>query len=260
MGTDKHESARVILRIKPSRDFTNDFEYDYFHQNDQLPQQDYLVGVRNNYTYRLFNAIPLTINYAAYGITPNTGKTVRLDSLPIWNKAKINNYIDTATYDISDHATFKAVLGFQDLDLDTSQANNGSPATGPHGRTEHKIKKWTFEPSLDLKSEDGRLRNKTGLFFSDTKIDTGNSYMVFGFPIDRAVTPAGLVAAAANLAPGLSINFYKREFKSHAIYTQFSYDLTKELTATLGLRYTWDKATTRPPTEFRTPRLFWRQT
>lgn len=247
LGTDKHESARVILRIKPSKDFTNDFEYDYFHEDDLISQLDYVVALRNNYTYQTFLGFPLLVNYAALGITPNTGNTVRLDDRPNWNKDKINNYIDTATYEISDRATLKGVLGFQDLTLDTSQSNSGSPSSGVQGRTLHKIRKWTFEPSLDIKSEDGRLRNKTGLFFSNTKTDTGNSYRVVGLPWDQTAPQNNFLVAgvpawqfAGGFYPIQTVNYYNREFKSHAIYNQVSYDLTKEMTATLGLRYTWD--------------------
>jgi iron complex outermembrane receptor protein len=76
-------------------------------------------------------------------------------------------------------------------------------------------------------------------FFSQLKRQTGNSYTVYGEPY---TVPAAFFPIQSN-------SFYWRDLKSHAVYSQFSYDLTKELTATLGLRYTWNtgnyKATNR---------------
>jgi len=225
MGTDKHESMRFSLRIKPSKSFQNDLTMDYFHEDDQ-PYQDILTALRGPFT-----ASGTTVDWAAagYKISPNT-HTVSIGPSTTWNKAKIWDAVDTATYDISDTASLKAVLGYQDIKLDTFQDNDVTPKSVVNGRTADNFQRWTFEPSMDLKSDDGRFRNKSGLFFSYLKRTTGNSYTVQGFPY--AVAPA--------TAPTQSNGWYSREFRSHAIYTQFSYDLTKEMTASLGLRYTWD--------------------
>lgn len=225
MGTDRHESLRFGLSIKPNAAFQNDLTVDYFHEDDQ-PYQDILVALRGPYT-----ASGTTVDWAAagYKVSPNS-HTVSIGPSPTWNRAKIWGAVDTATYDISDTASLKAVLGYQDIRLDTFQDNDTTPKAVVNGRTADNLQRWTFEPSMDLKSDDGRFRNKTGLFFSYLKRNTGNSYTVQGLPY--AVAPA--------TAPTQSNGYYKRESRSHAIYTQFAYDLTKELTASLGLRYTWD--------------------
>jgi len=227
MGTDKHESFRAILRIKPTAALTNDLMFNYFHQDDQM-RQEHLEALRGPFT-----ASGTTVSWAGAGITPfNNVKTVAIGTSPTWNKAKITDIVDTLTYDINDNFSFKAVLGYEKAELDTYQDNDTTIKDGVNGRTTFNIEQWTFEPSLDYKSNDGRLRNKTGLYMSGLKKQTGNSYTVLDLPY--AVKPA--------FFPIQSNGFYWRDFDSHAVYTQFSYDLTKELTATLGLRYTWDKA------------------
>ena len=227
MGTDKHESARAILRIKPNASLTNDLMFNYFHQNDQM-RQEHQEALRGP-----FIASGVNVDYAAAGIrTFNDIKTVAIGTTPTWNKAKITDIVDTLNYDISANASFKAVLGYEKAELDTYQDNDAGRLNGVNGRTTHNFEQWTFEPSLDLKTDDGRLRNKTGLYVSQLKKQTGNSYTVLGLPY----------TAPAAFFPVQSNSFYWRDFKSHAVYTQFSYDLTKELTATLGLRYTWDRA------------------
>ena len=227
MGTDKHESFRAILRIKPSAALTNDLMFNYFHQDDQM-RQEHLEAVRGPYANS-----GTTVDWRAAGVTPfNNIKTVALGTSPTWNKAKITDIVDTLTYDINDNFSFKAVLGYEKAELDTFQDNDTTVKDGVNGRTTHNIEQWTFEPSLDYKSDDGRLRNKTGMYMSGLKKQTGNSYTVLDLPY--AVKPV--------FFPVQSNGFYWRDFDSHAVYTQFSYDLTKELTATLGLRYTWDKA------------------
>ena len=227
MGTDKHESARFTLRIKPSTAFQNDLVVDYFHEDDQ-PQSSVTSFLRP----RFVSSVGLTADFAAAGIFASTDThTVRLGPFPTWNKAKIWDFVDTVSYEINQNASFKAVLGYQDISLDVSQDNDATPTATLAVITADKLKQWSFEPSLDLKSDDGRLRNKTGLFFSSLKRDTGNSSAALGLPF---------TVANANF-PVASNAYYNRETKSHAIYSQFSYDLTKELTATLGLRYSWDK-------------------
>jgi iron complex outermembrane receptor protein len=238
VGTDKHESLRVGFRLKPSSDWQNDLLIDYYHQDDRQKQFS-LRALRAPYS----NAGGI-VNYSLGGPYEMNNPFKEAFNAPIWNKVKIWDMIDTLTHEISEQVSLKAVLGFQDVRVDTSQDSDGTPYPLVGGYQKYYAKQWTFEPSVDVKSADGRLRNKTGLYFSLLKREEGNSYTVNGMPFQNATGTAllpGIYGGGGNF-PVQSNSDYRREFRSHAIYSQFSYDLSKELTATLGLRYTWDTA------------------
>jgi iron complex outermembrane receptor protein len=233
---DKHESLRISARLKPSADWEHNLMLDYLNVDDK-PYQAIPVAFRSRY---LFAGVP--VDYAKVpGLITNDTANVNAGGSALFNKAKIWNGIYTLDYNISDQASFKNVLGYQDIKLDAFEDNDGTPFKGVQSRTAQNIQMWTLEPSIDLKSEDGRLRNKTGLFISNKKWTVGGGSTVLNLPFDLVgATPVQIGTAA--VLPRQTHSFYDREFKSHAVYTQFSYDLSKELTATLGLRYTWDRA------------------
>jgi outer membrane receptor protein involved in Fe transport len=241
-ANDKHDSLRVTARLKPNAAFQNDLELDYFKEDDQ-PNQAIPIVLRPRYSYQTFLGFPLTVDYAKAGIKlPSSRDNLQLSPTPTWNKAKIWNAFDTATYEIDGQTSLKAVLGYQNVIIDTSEQNGGVRNTAVDGRTAQKIDQWTFEPSFDFKSSDGKFRNKTGLYFSDRKQETGNAYKVIGLPFDGSTDPtsAYLVGIAAGYYPLETNHYYTRKTKSSAVYSQFSYDLSKELTATLGMRYSRD--------------------
>jgi len=97
------------------------------------------------------------------------------------------------------------------------------------------------EPSLDYVGVDGRLRVKVGGFYSDLQFGRGQSYTVIGLPFDLSALPPALGGLVPAFYPLQTSPEYFREFKSKALYTQWAFDVTDNLTATFGVRYTWDK-------------------
>jgi len=245
MGTDKHQSARLGISLKPTDAWENNFIFDFFHENDQ-PYQDIPVALRPRYNYTTFlNGLQVPVDYAlAGGTIAGDPRNVTLGGGPTWNKANIWDGVYTTQYEFNNEVSIKNVLGYQNIRLDTFQDNDSTRFAGVNQRTQHTIKQLTVEPSVDFKFADGRFRNKTGLFYSHRTQDTGNSSTVVGLPWDFTAfgpVPNAVSALIPNFYPIQTSSFYNRDFKSRAIYTQFSYDLSNELTATLGVRYTWDK-------------------
>lgn len=240
LNTDKHESARIGVRLKPSDAWEHNFTFDYYHENDQN-QPEIVVERLPRFTFGGF----ATVDYSKFGgQIDGDPKNVMLGGINVGTgrKNKIWTGQWVADYNISDDASFKSVLAYQDAHLWISTDNDVSAWSIVNGSTEQWIKQWTWEPSVDWKTLDGRLRNKTGLFFSTRDWKWGNSYSLLGLPYDFGIPPA---QTSFLPLPYTGHHFYQRKFQSHAIYTQFSYDLTKELTATLGMRYSWDKGTYR---------------
>ena len=239
------QSARLSMRWTPSDEFQNDLSVEYFKEDAQ-PFSENLVALRGRYDYRTFlGGLTLPVDWAVAGITvPGDKEHVALGTMPTFNKADILNVIDAASYSLNDDVDLELVVGYQDLDLDTGQDNDATTQAAVNGRTRHEIEQWTIEPSIDWSFMDGRLRNKTGLFYSQVDRTTGNSYRVVGLPFDFTAFggPGGFVGSLVNSFYPIQVNnLYTRDLESQAIYSQFSYDLSDTLTATVGLRYTKDK-------------------
>jgi outer membrane receptor protein involved in Fe transport len=249
---DKHESARVSVRFKPNERLVNDLVFDYFHVNDQ-PNQAVPTVFRGRYSYTTFigGFVPgfpdIPVDYAKAGIVvPSDRNNLSLSPDPTWNKAKTWGVDNTTSYEINDNLSFKNVIGYRHDDTDTSEQNGGGANVAVDGRTAYGNKQWSVEPSLDWSSDDKRWHNKTGIFVSNLKIHTGNSYRVIGLPFDFSGFGPGAAAiggAVGAFYPLQSNSIYDRETKSHAVYSQTSLKVSDELTATLGLRYSWDKGT-----------------
>jgi outer membrane receptor protein involved in Fe transport len=239
------QSARLSLRWKPGDRFTNDLSFEYYKQDSQTYAET-VVGLRDRYDYTTFlGGLVLPVDYALAGVT--LGQFDREHSSigpkPTWDQADILSVIESASFDFSDNTSGKLVVGYQNDDLDTAQDNDATIFAGVNGRTRHQIELLTVEPSLDTKWMDGRFRNKTGLFYSTQSKETGNSYRVIGLPWDFTAFggPSSPLAGLVNsFYPIQSNSNYWRDTDSKAIYTQFAYDVTDALTATLGLRYTKD--------------------
>ena len=240
LSDDDHQSLRFSARLKPGGGWQHDLLLDYFNK-DNKPLQAIPTAIRPRYNYQTFLGFALPVDYArAGGVVVGDPKNVAIGGAPVYAKAKIWDAIYTLQYEINDQASFKTVVGYQNNELKTAEDNDSTPYRVVNIINQNKYEQWTFEPSIDLKSADGRLRNKTGLFISEKKMQQGGGGMVLGLPFDLTGVPAA--AIVPNFYGLDSASFYWRNFKSHAVYTQFSYDLSKELTATFGLRYTWDRA------------------
>ena len=241
LSDDEHFSGRLSIRLRPNDMFLNDTVIDYYDADNQ-PKQESLKYLRPRYNYQTFLGFAVPVDYAKAGITvPNDIRDVAIGPHPTWFEAQMTSIGNTTTFELNDNWSIKNVLGYQDVTQDTSQDNDTTVNAGVNGRTEHQVEQWTEEFSVDFTSNSGRVRNKTGVFFSNKKIETGNSYRVIGLPFDFEGFPETLVPVVNTYLPLASNNYYFREFDSSAIYTQFTFELSDALTMTLGGRYTKDE-------------------
>ncbi len=246
IANDKHESARLTVKLKPSSDWEHNLLLSYFNEDDQ-PYGDVIGALRSRYNYTTFlGGLQIPVDYRLAGNNYVLDRQNVLYNAPTFRKNKITEMVYTLDHEISTNASFKTVIGYEDAQLNYAINNDSSRFDAVDGHSQQWIKQWTIEPSVDWKTDDGRLRNKTGLFISEKKWRYGNAYTVIGLPWDFSGFggPGSFVAGLVNqFYPLETHSMYNTIDKSHAIYTQFSYDLSKELTATLGLRYTWDRGT-----------------
>ena len=243
LDTDKHQSARLGIRIRPTDGWDNHLTFEYFHENDQ-PHPEILAAQLGPFIF----GGSLPINYQLYGgqiVGDRNNVMFGGPASGTHRQAKIWDAIWTTTVEFGDQASFKNVVAYQDDKLNFSTDNDASAWNIVNGSTDQRIKNWSWEPSIDWKADDGHFRNKTGLFYSHKDWEWFNSYGLLGLPFDFSGLPVafqqGAYDATYAALPTSGHQIYNRKFKSYAVYTQFSYDLSSELTATLGLRYSWDR-------------------
>lgn len=239
LNDDKHYSARATLRLEPTDRLLNDTMFEYYKADNET-RQETLSTLRERNTD--FNG--LTVDWALAGITvPGGIDKVEIGPYPTWYEAEMKSVANTTDYDLSDNVSLKSVLSWQSVETDTSQDNDATPRGVVNGRTAYDVEQWTAEFSIDWSVYDGRLRNKTGLFFSNKTVDAGNHYRLLDLPFDFSPFGPGAPIVEDQVAAALpyaSVNYYEREFDTQAIYSQFSFDISDIWTVTFGGRYTWD--------------------
>ena len=241
LSDEDRYSGRLSIRLRPNDKVLNDLTIDYFDADTQ-PKQESLVYLRPRYDYQTFLGFTVPTDYAKAGITvPNDVRDVSIGPFPTFFQVDMTSIANTTSVEINENWSIKNVISYQDVTQDTSQDNDTTVEAVVNGRTLHEVEQWTEEFSVDFTSNDGRLRNKTGIFLSNKQIDTGNAYRVIDLPFDFEGFPDFLVPVVQAFYPIGSNNFYQREFDSQAIYTQFSYEISETLTMTIGGRYTEDE-------------------
>ena len=258
LSNDEHESARLSVRLRPSETVTNDLVADYYSQ-DMQPRQSIYVGNPGGFLGNLYVAPvgpPGSGVFATGGgiRVPSNNHTVSLGGrcgadtnnagicTPTFNKAELWGVGNTTTFDINNNLSIKNVLGYRHDSTDTFEDNDSISLVLVNGRTQHTNKQWTDELSVNFQTDDNSVRYRGGVYVSDTKKHTLNSYNLGWIP-GFTNTPASLALAPflGNTLPQNTGSTYQRDLKSHAIFSQIAVDLSQELTATLGLRYTWDE-------------------
>lgn len=119
-----------------------------------------------------------------------------------------------------DEISFTSITDYQMIDKFYSEDDDGSSVHYGRFTTDHKGEQYSQE--LRLTGGSDRMRWQSGLYF--LYID-GEFSSRFDFSDTGAITEG----------------IYDQETLSYAIFGQGEYDLTDELTAVLGLRYTYDE-------------------
>jgi iron complex outermembrane receptor protein len=230
LSDDRHESARLSVRVKPFGALTNDIVADYYREND-APRASVPVAFTPLSTLSAANI--LGANTVSEGGNPSGV------NLPLYNRATNWGIQDVLEFEFGDHASIKNLLGYRHDNTDSFEDNDGTRLDLVNGRTAHRNKLLVEELSLHWSTKG--LRYVGGVYWSNTRKEDGNSYDlaqnigILGF---FGPTPP-LPAASAEVLN----NYYTRVFHSVAVYSQVDMDLTDDVTASLGARYNWDSGT-----------------
>lgn len=228
-STDDHESLRFSARIKTA-DITNDLVADYYNEDD-MPRQ----------------AIPLLLttanggvgNVALRGGKVGTYNTVYIGTDPsgpantrkYWNRHKNYGIQDVLNWQINDNVSIKNVLGYRDDTDDASENNGGTSFAVINVWTKNTNKSMVDDFTLRINSDDKRLRTNMGLYLSSSE----RTQLVSANAAQNILLDFTGLPLASNIH-----NDTLKKLRSRAIYANLDYDLTKELTATLGVRYNKD--------------------
>jgi outer membrane receptor protein involved in Fe transport len=174
--------------------------------------------------------------------------------------------VNTTTWHIDDALTFKNIFGYAHLttrngssvfgthfsetgDLDTSREfSAGASLVSPF---EPVTNQQTFVEELQLQGQSfgDRLQWQTGAYL-ERSLPVGYSGNISAGIIScqlstiESTNPADFNCFDPTLGIVGSVLYqqYKTDYFNRALYSQATYNITDKLSATLGLRYTWDKA------------------
>ncbi len=131
----------------------------------------------------------------------------------------------TVTWEVNDNLSFKSITAYRDLDSSFGRDGDGSPHRVSEFLDELQQQQFTQEFQLLGASESQRLNWILGLYYFE---EDGNNVNTLDFSVSNFVSGG------------------KFDNESKAVFAQAGYDLSDEVTVTLGLRYTDESKTFLP--------------
>ncbi len=174
-------------------------------------------------------------------------------------------FINTTTWDISEHISFKNVLAYAHLYTENSSnifGNYFPDQTDPSGKRELTVgisianpsypvtsqETWVWETQFQGTSLAGKFIWQAGAYYENSQPDgvSGNNAASFLYCDVATLETTDLSQVQCSdplngILGGVLSYQVETEYLNKAIYAQSTYELTESLSATLGLRYTWDK-------------------
>ncbi|WP_321396110.1 TonB-dependent receptor [Emcibacter sp.] len=135
-------------------------------------------------------------------------------------------------YDVSESLTLKSITSYRNLDWEGIRDADNTPLPILH--TSYVSDGEQFSQEFQVLYTSDRLTGVTGLYYYEEKIDD-----IVTVTLSPPPFPTGTLDSDNNLT----------ENDNWAIFSQWSYDITDQLTATLGARYT-DETKTSTPDQF----------
>jgi iron complex outermembrane receptor protein len=187
------------------------------------------------------------------------------------SKQSTLQFINTTTWNTSDTLTIKNIVSYAEFRETTRYSFEGEafPSATP-GRTAFTVLRlnntpgynnssqstWTEELQFQGRSEDGKLNWQAGGYYesSDPIGFTSQSTAQFldcvsvaalqcraSFLVTAPAAPVGSAnTQQIRITGNISQPFQKTWFRSKGVYAQGTYNFTDKLSATAGIRYTWD--------------------
>lgn len=230
LSSDRHGSARLSVRFKPTAALTNDVVLDYYREDD-TPRSSVPVA---------FTAVSTLGPADILGpYTVSEGGNPSGVNLPLYNRATNYGMQDVLNFEFNNNISVKNLFGYRKDHTDSFEDNDGTRVDLVNGRTAHKNTLWVEELSLHMNFD--KIHVVNGVYWSNTRKEDGNSYdLAQNFGILGFFGPTPPVPAAA---VELTNNYYTRVFHTLALYSQVQANLTDQVTASLGVRYNWDNGT-----------------
>ena len=176
--------------------------------------------------------------------------------------------INTTTWNVNDEVTFKNIFAYSHLLTENTSAvfGNNFPTTGgregipgasytsPDFPVTNQAT-WVEEVQLLGTSLDGDLEWQGGVYFENSRPDgpSGNigasllncEQATVQTDSPNCADPTGIIPIPGQILPLGAVQTYafETEYLNKAIFAQSTYHFTEQFSATLGLRYTWDKTT-----------------
>ena len=227
LSSDRHGSARLSVRFKPTAGLTNDVVLDYYREDD-APRASVPVAFTPVSTLGPANILgPYTVS---------EGGNLSGVNLPLYNRATNYGMQDVLNFEFNNEISIKNLFGYRKDHTDAFEDNDGTNVDLVNGRTAHKNTLWVEELSLHMNFD--RIHVVNGVYWSNTRKEDGNSYDLaqnYGILGFFGPTPPVPPAAAE-----ITNNYYTRVFHTLALYSQIQAKLTDEVTASAGVRYNWD--------------------
>lgn len=212
LNADHSDALRASIAFKPNDFFKNTLVVDYF-KADAAGAGNYL-GLINPASSNYQLLLPLSIaqkTRSNFKVSSDVATRSASKNKGFTNTTEIN--IDSVT--VKNIGSFRRVFNYDIVDVD------GSAAPIVSSPDIVKARQFTEELQLLGKAFDGRLDYILGAYYFRERASQVNQSIVFNVP----ATP--LIADALN--------------RSVAVFGQAEIHLTDKLTATGGVRYTWDK-------------------
>jgi|GEM_PF-194413 len=224
---------------------------------------DTLTSVAN--PFALFTAQPCQQQLADQEASGQDGFYDLQSSVPgTFTKIKEKRFINTTTWDITDNLTFKNIFAYAHLHTENGTNVFGTyfpDPTNPGGNREFTVGASVASPTIPVTSQEtfveeiqfqglslsDRLIWQAGLYYETSRPDgfSGNTSASFLYcdlgTIEQDPSQYDCFDPLGGFLGGVLVQEYKTEYLNQAVYAQATYDLLESLSATLGLRYTWDE-------------------
>ncbi|MDO7833427.1 TonB-dependent receptor [Sphingobium sp. HBC34] len=185
------------------------------------------------------------IDLATLGARLGTRKTIYVGADPsgmtkdLYGRAKLFGLEHRVNIELADNLTLRNVVGFRRDHTTTSEDTAGVSLALVNVLKDTKTNQWTDDITLRHTALDGRLRTSLGGYFLLNDKTEG---------INANVGQSLFLSGAFGFSLPLVIdiyNFEKKKFNSKSVYLNSEFDITDSLGISGGVRYNWDRVSSR---------------
>lgn len=225
LAGEENISARGSLLFTPTEDLEVYLKAEYSEDDDESAVRQPVDCVNPQEEFTNF-VDPCSAWETATSETTGSGQAFFL-------KRKVYNLTGQVHWDISDSLTLTSVTGYLDGKGDYNMDSAGTPRDLNFSITRNDSSQFSQEIRLDNHASGGRLRWLAGLYYLNDEHDRQDGREWFQedlsvFGPGPPFEPTEVIARSTN------------ETESIGVFGEVSFDITERLTATGGVRYSYD--------------------